>query len=142
MEPTSPEARAALAALVADSFEWFKDLVRERRGMTDGELGAVADGRVFSGRQAIPLKLIDAIGGEREAIAWLEENKGIAKNLPIRDWRRGRGLERLGLLGLSAGLAGALGFSSASTVLQRLETIDEMRSLDGLLAVWQGPSVN
>ena len=30
-EPTSDDARAAMAALVADSFSWFKDLVRERR---------------------------------------------------------------------------------------------------------------
>ena len=37
-EPTSPEARAALAALVSDSFTWFKSLVKERRGMTDEQL--------------------------------------------------------------------------------------------------------
>ena len=50
-EPTSPEARAALAALVGDSFTWFKSLVKERRGMTDEQLEIVADGRVFTGRQ-------------------------------------------------------------------------------------------
>ncbi len=142
MEPTSPEARAALAALVADSFDWFKGLVRERRGMSDAELAVVADGRVFSGRQAIPLKLIDAIGGEREAIAWLEENKGIQKGLSVRDWRRGRGLERLGILGFAAATAETLGLPGASTFLTKLENIEQIRALDGLLAVWQGPSVN
>ena len=140
MEPTSPEARAALAALVADSFDWFKGLVRERRGMTDAELGAVADGRVFSGRQAVPLKLIDAIGGEREAVAWLEETRGIAKSLPIRDWRRGRSFERLGILGSSARLIGALGFPEISQIAERLENIERIRELDGLVAVWQAPS--
>ena len=33
LEPTSEEARAAMAALVADSFDWFKGLVKERRGL-------------------------------------------------------------------------------------------------------------
>ncbi|HMH95767.1 MAG TPA: S49 family peptidase, partial [Bradyrhizobium sp.] len=31
-EPTSPEARAALDALVKDSYAWFRGLVKERRG--------------------------------------------------------------------------------------------------------------
>ena len=85
-EPTSPEARAALAALVKDSFDWFKDLVRERRAIEGGALDQVADGRVFTGRQALSLKLIDALGSEREAVAWLEEEKHVGKNLPVRDW--------------------------------------------------------
>ena len=86
-EPTSDAARDAMAALVADSYAWFKDLVRERRGLSDDELAKVADGRVFTGRQSLPLKLADALGGEREAIAWLETEKGVAKDLPIRDWK-------------------------------------------------------
>ena len=36
-EPTSPEARAALDALVKDSYAWFKDLVKSRRGMDDAQ---------------------------------------------------------------------------------------------------------
>ncbi len=52
--PTSPEARAALAAVVGDTYAWFKGLVAERRGMSDQQLAAVSDGRVFSGRQSIP----------------------------------------------------------------------------------------
>ena len=86
-EPTSDEARAAMAALIADFFAWFKDLVKERRAMSDDELAKVDDGRVFTGRQGLPLKLADALGGEREAIAWLESDKGVAKDLPVRDYR-------------------------------------------------------
>src|SRR3954464_11066448 len=72
-EPTSPEARAALDALVKDSYAWFKDLVKQRRGMDDTQLEKVVDGRVFTGRQAIDLKLIDQIGDEKTAVAWLVE---------------------------------------------------------------------
>ena len=95
LEPTSEEARAAMAALVADSFSWFKGLVKERRRLSDDELARVDDGRVFTGRQGLPLKLADAIGGEREAIQWLETEKGVAKNLPVRDWRASTGFDRL-----------------------------------------------
>ncbi|MGH6841874.1 MAG: signal peptide peptidase SppA, partial [Methylocella sp.] len=94
-EPTSPEARAALAALVGDSFTWFKALVKERRNMTSEQLEAVADGRVFTGRQGMELHLIDRLGGEREAIEWLEQEKNISKGLPVRDWKQERTLERL-----------------------------------------------
>ena len=89
-EPTSPEARAALAALVGDSFTWFKALVKERRNMTSEQLDAVADGRVFTGRQGIELHLVDRLGGEREAIEWLEQEKNIPKGLPVRDWKQER----------------------------------------------------
>src|SRR5438477_3753997 len=60
-EPTSPEARAAIDALVKDSYAWFRGIVKERRSMDDGLLEKVADGRVFTGRQAVELKLVDAI---------------------------------------------------------------------------------
>src|SRR5664279_989899 len=55
-EPTIPEARAALDALVKDSYAWFRGLVKERRGRDDALLEKVADGRVFTGRQAVDLK--------------------------------------------------------------------------------------
>ena len=67
-EPTSPEARAALDALVKDSYAWFRGLVKERRGMDDASLEKVADGRVFTGRQAVELKLIDQLGDEKTAV--------------------------------------------------------------------------
>src|SRR3984893_6812398 len=57
-EPTSPEARAAIADLVKDSYAWFKGLVQNRRHLNDEELQTVADGRVFTGHQAIGLKLV------------------------------------------------------------------------------------
>ena len=108
-EPTSPEVRAALESLVADSYAWFKELVKDRRQLTEKELASVANGRVFTGRQSIDLKLVDQIGGELEAVDWLEREKGVPKGLPIRDWKLDRSLERLGLLGMSARLAEALG---------------------------------
>ena len=86
-EPTSPEARAALDALVKDSYAWFRGLVKERRGMDDALLEKVADGRVFTGRQAVDLKLIDQLGDEKTAVAWLVAQKNVKSDLPVRDYK-------------------------------------------------------
>jgi protease-4 len=127
-EPTSDAAKAAIASLVADSYGWFKGLVKERRHLDDAELAKVADGRVFTARQGVPLKLVDAIGGEREAVSWLETNKNIAKDLPVRDWKKKSSIERLGLV------EGA----SAAAMLDQASSAERRASLDGLLAIWQG----
>src|SRR4051795_11101918 len=79
--PTSPEARAALQQIVADTFDWFKNLVAERRSLNDVDLGVVSTGRIFNGRQALPLKLVDELGGERDAVAWLGGEKNLGQKL-------------------------------------------------------------
>ena len=86
-EPTSPEARAAIEALVKDSYDWFRNMVRDRRKMDDATLQRVTDGRVFTGRQGIELKLIDEIGNEQTAIDWLAKEKGVQADTPVRDWQ-------------------------------------------------------
>src|SRR5271154_1112939 len=85
-EPTSPEAKAALDSIVKDSYAWFKNLVQDRRHLSDSELQTVSDGRVFTGHQAIDLKLIDELGDERAALGWLAEEKNVDAKLPVRDY--------------------------------------------------------
>ena len=46
----------------------------------------MADGRVFTGHQAIDLKLVDELGNERTALAWLAKEKNVAAKLPVRDY--------------------------------------------------------
>src|SRR3974390_1182725 len=83
-EPTSPEARAAIEAIVPDSYAWFKSLVKERRNMDDTQLATVADGRVFTGRQGVALKLVDGLGNEQTALAWLGKEKKVPASPPGR----------------------------------------------------------
>ncbi len=85
--PTSPAARAVDEKLVADSYQWFKGLVAERRGLQGAPLDAVTNGAVFTGRMALAGGLIDEIGGEPEALAWLESRDAALKDLPVRDWK-------------------------------------------------------
>ena len=82
-KPMSPEVRASLTALVTDSFNWFVDIVAERRKLDRPTTLALADGRILTGRMALEAKLIDAIGGESDAIAWLESDKKIPADLPV-----------------------------------------------------------
>ena len=135
-EPTSEEARAAMAALIADSFAWFKDLVKDRRSLSDDELAKVDDGRVFTGRQGLPLKLADAIGGEREAIAWLESDKGVAKDLPVRDYQPKAGLGRRSTC---PALAAERRRRRSACRRWRRHRVTAIGSapVDGLVSVWQ-----
>ena len=70
-KPTSPEARAMLDKAIRDTYDWFVGLVAERRGLPLERAFELADGRVVTGHQALELKLVDEIGEERAAVAWL-----------------------------------------------------------------------
>lgn len=83
---TNPAARAVENDLVADSYVWFRDLVAERRGLAGPRLERAANGQVFTGRLALEAGLVDAIGGEPEAVDWLESRDAALVDLPISDW--------------------------------------------------------
>ena len=145
VEPTSPEARAAMEALVMDAYAWFKDMVKERRHMDDALLGKVADGRVFTGRQALELKLIDRLGDEQTALEWLEKEKKIDSKLPVRDWALKPRYGDLPFLRLTAIAAlDALGLDSLARRIEGLSTMQALDrlNLDGLLALWHPPITN
>jgi protease-4 len=144
-EPTSPEARAALDALVKDSYAWFKGLVKDRRGMDDTQLEKVADGRVFTGRQAVDLKLVDQLGDEKTAVAWLVEQKGVKKDLPVRDYKLNSQFGDLTFLRTAASIAlDAVGLNALARQIGQAgmtQAIDRL-SLDGMLALWQPTASN
>jgi len=85
-EPIEDEAIAALDAIVEDNYVWFRNLVSARRGLEGNALDEVTDGRVFSGRQAKENGLIDEIGAEPDALAWLEERHEIAADTAVVDY--------------------------------------------------------
>jgi protease-4 len=143
-EPTSPEARAAIEAIVLDSYAWFKGLVKNSRKMDDQELARVADGRVFTGRQAAGLKLIDALGNEQTALAWLEKEKKVPANTPVRDYSLQPRFRELSFLHLAAWTLEAVGLSAIAHRIEEWSAVQavERLNLDGLLALWHPPSSN
>ncbi len=144
-EPTSPEARAAIDSLVKDSYAWFRDLVKDRRGMNDAMLQTVADGRVFTGRQAVGLHLVDQLGDEKTAVAWLVAEKKIKPDLPIKDFKLNPRFGDVPFLRMAvsvmldaAGLNGLARRIEQASVTQAVERL----GLEGMLALWQPAATN
>jgi protease-4 len=121
LEKTTPEAREAVGEVIRDTFELFVDMVAERRSLERSRAVALADGRVYTGRQALANGLIDAIGGEREARAWLSAAREIPQELPtaVVEVERERGF----LSGLLDDLFGKA-------------MLSERLRLDGLISLW------
>ncbi|AVO44228.1 signal peptide peptidase SppA [Phreatobacter cathodiphilus] len=141
VEPTSPEALAALREIITDSYDWFQRIVKERRGLTDEQLRIVADGRVFVGRRALDLRLTDQIGGEPEARAWLA-TKGVPATMRVQLHRPASDTNLSWLRSISGSLAEAAGLADWAERIRSsaLATQIERSSLDGLLALWQPPT--
>ena len=136
--PITPDGRRAAEAMVAESQVWFLGLVKSRRGIDTAAVPGLEQGRIFSGREAVTHKLVDEIGGEAEAVAWLESRPGVPKGLSVRTWRPApaRGA------GLSGWLGSALhevwqGAAGGNTWLSEIDTMRTRLSLDGLVSVWQ-----
>jgi protease-4 len=144
-EPTSPEARAAINSIIQDSYAWFKGIVKDRRHLDDDELQAVVDGRVFTGRQAIGLKLIDGLGDERDAIAWLAKEKHVDAQLPVRDYQlRSRFGDLPFLHAAAVALLDAAGLTALAHRFDEwggVAAADQF-NLDGLLALWHPAGAN
>ena len=125
-EPMEGAPRVSIAALVDDSFQWFVDVVAERRGLTRPATLALADGRIVTGRVGLESGLIDAIGGEKEAMDWLEAERDIDADLDIRTvWPEPQqGFDLIGTF-LNGQARAALGLP------------DGPITLDGLVSLWQ-----
>ena len=144
-EPTSPEARAALDSLVKDSYAWFRGLVKERRAMDDAQLEKVADGRVFTGRQAVELKLIDQLGDEKSAVAWLVAQKGVKADLPVRDYKLTPRFGDLTFLRTAAAITfDALGLGAVARQIEQtgMAQAADRLGLEGMLALWHPAGAN
>ncbi len=132
----SPEAKAMIRSMVLDSFDWFVDLVADRRKMDRAQVLALADGSIFTGRQGLANGLVDELGGENEIRAYLK-TRDIDSDLDIIDWEvqtEARGIlfsqAAPALIEYLTGLP-----SDVSGKLIRLG--DGNLFLDGLLSVWQ-----
>lgn len=125
-QPLSPAGRAVMQGLIDDMYNQFVTIVANGRHMDVAKVRALADGRPYTGRQALGLGLVDAIGGERDAKAWLVAEKGVPKGLPVEELQEDGLAPRLPL-GLFNGVLEAFGKMLISQSL----------NLDGGLAIWQ-----
>jgi len=133
--PTTEPERAMLRAMIMDSYDWFVGIVDDRRPLTRPEVLALADGSVFTGRQALQKKLVDALGGEKEAVDWLG-TKGVDTGLEIVEWKSAKSGNSLFFAEAAAArLSAALGLPTDGKSLLSGLGADRL-FLDGLLSVW------
>jgi len=120
--PMTEAGRAELMRVVADLHDQFVAMVAAGRRMEVAQVRTLADGRVFTGREALRLGLVDAIGGEAEARAWLVAERGLPEGLPVRD---------VELRGFAERSFGAFWGAFTKNIM------DEWVGVDRLRAVWQ-----
>lgn len=120
--PLSPEGREALTRVITDLHDQFVAMVVAGRRLEEPAVRALADGRVLTGRQALAAGLVDAIGGEPEARAWLAAERQVSAELPVRE---------LDVRGVGERLFGSVlgGFTKS--------LISEWLGVDGFRMVWQ-----
>lgn len=97
-----------IQGLVDDMFEQFVDVVAEGRNMSREEVMELADGRIFSGRMAMELGLVDSLGNYNDAIAKAAELAGLDDGYEVREMRKARPWDMF-LSGLSALTGSAFG---------------------------------
>jgi protease-4 len=132
----SEEAKAMIQAMVLDSYDWFVDLVTERRGMERTDVLTLADGSIFTGRQALENGLVDAIGGEAEIRAYLE-SRDIEADLEIIEWKKQSDPARR-LIGAQALDLVASYFGFPVRISDEIDRLSGGKLfLDGLVSVWQ-----
>ena len=123
-EPLTPEAREVAAGVIRDMYESFLTMVVDRRHIARERARVIADGRIYTGRQARELGLIDALGGEEEARTWLA-SRGVATGLRVRRVEIDR----------DEGFLSSMVSSAVRAVIGKTYLIERL-TLDGPVALW------
>jgi protease IV len=125
-KPMSPEGRQVLQALVMDMYDQFVGMVATGRHMDPARVRELADGRAYTGHQALKLGLVDQIGDEHDAREWLAKTKGVSADLPVNDLS-------------TDSLSGRLFSSSIGWVVDSVwkSLFSQGVMLDGAWALWQ-----
>lgn len=134
--PASEEAKTMIRNMIMDSYGWFVDLVAERRNLPRDEVLKLADGTIFTGRQALNVKLIDKLGGDDDILDYLD-TRDVSRDLPIVEWKNSESSSSFWFAHALTGLFRYAGITLPITP----DAIDGWGPgklfLDGLVSVWQ-----
>ncbi len=86
--PLTPEERALLQNMINGMYAQFVAAVAKGRNMPVTQVKKLADGRVYTGEQALKLKLIDSIGGMHEASRAAAKAGGIKGEPKVMEYQR------------------------------------------------------
>jgi protease-4 len=139
-EPLNEEGKQVTKTMIDEGFRWFLSLVETRRKIKPYQIPGLVQGRIFTGREALGLKLVDEIGGEDQAVDWLRKTHKIDKAAKVVDWKP----EPAGGFGFWSSVGSAVGGLFGQSYVGRMLARDPSLStlgLDGLVSVWH-PSEN
>lgn len=122
-ERMTPQVRASMQSVIDSFYQIFIEMVMKERKLTKEYVMHLADGRVYTGNQALAAKLVDAIGGEQEALDWLKKSKKIDITAPVRDLETKQKPSKL------REFLDELGLKTSLAPLERF-------SLQGLISIW------
>ena len=91
--PRSPEEMAQIQRVVDRIYDDFLDRVAKARGLTKDKVGEIAQGRVWSGAQAIKLGLVDELGGLEQAIAFARKKAGLGTETPVEEYPKAQDID-------------------------------------------------
>ena len=120
------EARVATQSVINDTHAWFIDIIATRRNLAADRIRQVADGRLFTGRQALQLGLIDEVGGRRQAREWLSKTHNLSTALPLLKSQIENSGNRI--------------FDRLMNLIAKI-TFSERLTLDGVISLWHPQSI-
>ena len=83
-ETMTPEIRDATNEIIMDTYSTFVNIVQTNRKLSSEDMTLVANGKIFSGSQALQLKLIDEIGDENSALKWIHDVKKVSTKHKVK----------------------------------------------------------
>ncbi len=136
--PADETSKKVAQDMIMEGQRWFLGLVQSRRSVKTTDIAGLEQGRIFSGREAQSVKLVDEIGGEAEVLRYLRDKRNVPKDLKIVDWKP----KRQSTWPLTTGEASLVGWLAArlfGEIGSRLTQDASLGSsgLDGMLSVWQ-----
>ncbi len=133
--PPDPKGLALVEELVNKSRDWFVGIVEKRRKLSSADLDQIKTGRIYTGRQALRIGLVDEIGDEESALKWLKEKRGLPESIEVIDRKTEDGYSSIWTKGLAGGFAGLFG-GVFERAVRLIGDPSRFNQLDGLISLW------
>ena len=134
VRPMSPEQRDLLQMSVNRTYELFVKRCADGRGMTPDAVKAIAEGRVWTGANALEIGLVDTLGGLSDAVALAAEAAGLAEygveEFPAKEDFMTRLMKEMSVSVEARVLRSALG-----TQYRHLQTLETLPQQSGVMAL-------
>ena len=74
-----------IQSVISSMQDEFLNIIKSKRNISDESIDQISDGRILSSKKAAELNLIDEIGTETDAIAWLKKEASLNDDVPVTE---------------------------------------------------------